>query len=77
MSIGLRQQILVAGDEEKINELLFQGKNFEFASVKTRKRWKLAQSRRVSELRGKPAPVVVQQDSGDVLEKPKKKSKKK
>ena len=49
--VGLRQQILTATTVSQIEALLLEGKTFEWAANKTRRAWKHAAARRVTELK--------------------------
>ena len=48
--MGLREQIKTANSESEVSTLLSQGKNFEFASDRTKQSWKSTARFRIAQL---------------------------
>lgn len=48
--MGLREQIKCANSESEISTLLSKGKNFEFASDRTKQSWKSTAGFRITQL---------------------------
>lgn len=71
--MGLREQIKCANSESEISALLLNGKNFEFASNRTKQSWKSTARFRIAQLNS--ADVV--QSSKKSVDSKKSSSKKK
>ncbi len=51
-SKGLVDRLRAASNRKQVDELLAEGKKYQYASGKTRRRWKAVADRRLKELNG-------------------------
>ncbi len=70
---GLRQRILAAASVEEIDNLLNEGKTYEFASTVTRNSWKSAGRRRTAALKGEVLTKQQPIEEVEEVDAPKKK----